>query len=220
MIIRPWRKRREHLHSNLFPLCLASFILLVSLVISGSTLFSFAASRWPFTMTGNTAKRANTVAGWRKAEDENRRRKSKTRRFLKKTRGKYKPSPCLGGLKWRTDTDREEVLKHAYPQQWLPTRANPDPCEWTLTYSGPAPLVCDQLVQALLNEALQQRPAGPPLQSVPHQRPAQRPAVLKQEQDQQTREEEQSSLLLVTHWKLSHLGSKMIKNDKSTKWLK
>lgn len=171
-------------------------------------------------MTGNTAKRANTVAGDRKAEDENRRRKSKTRRFLKKTWGKYKPSLCLGGLKWRTDTDREEVLKHAYPQQWLPTRANPDPCEWTLTYSGPAPLVCDQLVQALLNEALQQRPAGPPRQSVPHQRPAQRPVVLKQEQGQQTREEEQSSLLLVTHWKLSHLGSKMIKNDKSTKWLK
>lgn len=112
------------------------------------------------------------------------------------------------------------MLKHAYPQQWLPTRANPDPCEWTLTYSGPAPPVCDQLVQALLNEALQQRPAGPPLQSVPHQRPAQRPAVLKQEQGQQTREEEQSSLLLVTHWKPSHLGSTIIKNDKSTKWLK
>lgn len=100
------KKRREHLHSNLFPLCLASFILLVSLVISGSTLFSLAASRWPLTMTGNTAKRANTVAAGRKAEDENRQRKLKTRRFLKKTPGKYKPSLCLGGLKWRTDTDR------------------------------------------------------------------------------------------------------------------
>lgn len=111
------------------------------------------------------------------------------------------------------------MLRHAYPQQWLPTRANPDPCEWTLTYSGSAPLACDQLVQALLTEALLQRPVGRPLQSVQHQPPAQRPAVLKQERGQQTREEEQSSLLLVTHWKPSQLGSENIKNDKSTKWL-
>lgn len=53
------------LHSNLFPLCLASFILFVSLVISGRTLLSLAASLWPFTMTGNTAKRASTVPAGR-----------------------------------------------------------------------------------------------------------------------------------------------------------
>ena len=55
------KKKSEFLQSNLFPLCLASFILLVSLDISGRTLFSLAASRWPFTMTGNTAIRATTV---------------------------------------------------------------------------------------------------------------------------------------------------------------
>lgn len=51
----------ESSHSNLFPLCLASVILVVSLLISGMTLLSLAASLWPFTMTGNTAKRARTV---------------------------------------------------------------------------------------------------------------------------------------------------------------
>ncbi len=51
----------RHLQSNLLPLCLASFMRLVSLVISGMTLFSLAASLCPFTMTGNTTHRAKMV---------------------------------------------------------------------------------------------------------------------------------------------------------------
>ncbi len=54
-------KKMRHLQSNLLPLCLASFMRLVSLVISGMTLFSLAASLCPFTMTGNTTHRAKMV---------------------------------------------------------------------------------------------------------------------------------------------------------------
>lgn len=61
MKIKYGLEKMKHLHSNLLPLCLASFMRLVSFVISGRTLFSLAASLCPFTMTGNTAHRATMV---------------------------------------------------------------------------------------------------------------------------------------------------------------
>lgn len=66
-----WNKGIKYLQSNLLPLCLASFMRLVSLVISGMTLFNLAASLWPFTMTGNTAQRAMIVPTHDMQQDPN-----------------------------------------------------------------------------------------------------------------------------------------------------
>lgn len=50
-------------HSVWFPVNLASLIRVENFWISGKWLWILAASRWPFTMRGNTRQRARTVPG-------------------------------------------------------------------------------------------------------------------------------------------------------------